>query len=168
MPNHRMTFILCVMISLLAGALAVPSQAQSRTAEKEQAVWKLEHAYWRYVQNNDLSAYLALWNRNFLGWPSVNAAPVHKNNITYWITSETSKGLAFKLIAFKPAAIQVTGNVVVTCYWITFEWVAKSGIPVAKYTLRCIHTWTRSGHTWQIIGGMSMPEPSGSHFEPLR
>jgi ketosteroid isomerase-like protein len=162
MLNRRMAVILCMMISLLASGLAVSSQAQSRTSENEQAVWKLEHDYWRYVQNNDLSAYLALWNKNFLGWPSVNAAPVHKDHITDWITSETSKGLAFKFIALKPAAIQVTGDIAVTCYWMTYEWVAKDGKPAAEYNIRLTHTWIKGGNTWQIIGGMSMLEPSPS------
>jgi ketosteroid isomerase-like protein len=160
MLNRRMAVILCVVMSLLASGLAVSSQAQSRTSKNEQAVWKLEHSYWRYVQNNDLSAYLALWNKNFLGWPSVNTAPVHKDRITDWITSETSKGLAFKLIAFKPAAIQVTGSVAVTYYWITFEWVAKGGTPAARYSGRVMHTWIKSGNTWQIIGGMAAQKPS--------
>jgi type II secretory pathway pseudopilin PulG len=160
MLNRRMAVILCIVMSLLASGLAVSSQAQSRTSENEQAVWKLEHSYWRYVQNNDLPAYLALWNKNFLGWPSVSAAPVHKDHITDWITSETSKGLAFKFIALKPAAIQVTGNIAVTYYWITSEWVAKDGKLAAKFTDRITHTWIKSGDTWQIIGGMSMPEPS--------
>jgi len=69
-----------------------------------------------------LSAYAGLWHKDFLGWPSVSAAPVHKNHITDWITSQTTKGLAFKMVEFKPAAIQVTEDVAVACYRITFKW----------------------------------------------
>lgn len=37
-------------------------------------------------------------------------------HITDWITSQTSKGLSFRTVAFKPAAIQITGNVAATFY----------------------------------------------------
>src|SRR5437762_9999798 len=42
--------------------------------------------------------------------------------------------------------------------WITFRWVDKDGTG-ASHTLRITHAWVRSGQDWQIIGGMSMPEP---------
>jgi len=57
---------------------AVPSQA----SPDEQAIWNLERAYWRYVENNDLTAYRSLWHQDFLGWPSVSATPVRKDHIT--------------------------------------------------------------------------------------
>ncbi len=159
MRNYRMALLLCVMACLLGGALAVSSAGtlQSQASENEQALWNLEHAYWRYVQDNDLPAYLGLWHKDFLGWPSVSAAPVHKDHITDWITPQTSKGLAFKTVEFKPAAIQVTGDVAVTCYWITYKWVNKDGNG-ATHILRITHTLLRDSKEWRIIGGMSMPE----------
>jgi len=90
-----------------------PSQASS----DEQTLWGLERAYWRYVEHNDLAAYSDLWHKDFLGWPSVNASPVRKDHITDWITSQTAKGLAFKTVEFKPAAIQITGDVAFACYF---------------------------------------------------
>jgi ketosteroid isomerase-like protein len=110
------------------------------------------------VEHNDLAAYSDLWHENFLGWPSVSSAPVRKNHITDWITSQTAKGLALKTVEFKPGAIQVTGDVAFACYWVTFRWVDKedSGAP---HTFRITHAWVRSGKDWHIIGGMSMPEP---------
>ena len=137
-----------------AGEPTSPSQ----TAADEQKLWELERAYWRYVENNDLASYSALWHQNFLGWPSISAAPVRKDHITHWITSQTSKGLKFKTNEFKPAAIQVTGDVAFAGYWITFRWLDKDG-KGAPYMLRITHAWVRSGKDWQIIGGMSMPEP---------
>ncbi len=141
MSNYRMAIVLRVMACLLVGALAVSSEGtiQSQASENEQTLWNLEHAYWSYVQGNDLPAYLSLWHKDFLGWPSVNAAPVRKDHITDWFTSQTSKGLAFKTAEFKPAAIQVTGDVAVTCYWITYKWVDKDGNG-ATHTLRITHT----------------------------
>lgn len=144
---------------LSATLLVVSLQAttQSQTSEKEQALWKLEHTYWNYVQDNDLPAYLGLWHKDFLGWPSVSAAPVRKDHITDWITAQTNRGLAFKIVEFKPAAIQVSGDVAVTCYWITYEWLDKEGNGTA-HTTRITHTLFRDGKDWHIIGGMSMPD----------
>ncbi len=159
MSSCRTAVALWMMPFFLVGALAVSSgvTAQSQTSEDEQTLWNFEHAYWQYVEKNDLSAYSGLWHQNFLGWPSVSAAPVHKDHIGVWITSQTSKGLAFKSVEFKPAAIQITGDVAVTCYWMTYKWLDKDGNG-ATHTTRIEHTWLRSGKNWSIIGGMSMPE----------
>ena len=105
-----------------------------------------------------MSAYSNLWHKDFLGWPSVSAASVHKDHITDWITTQTSKWLAFKTGDFKPAAIQVSGDVALACYWITYNWLDKDGNGAA-HTNRITHAWLRAGNNWQIIGGMSMPEP---------
>jgi len=104
-----------------------------------------------------LVAYSTLWHERFLGWPSVSLVPVHKDHITDWITAQTSKGLKFESVNFKPAAIRVTGDVAVTSYWETFRWVDKNGDGATRGT-RIMHTWLRSEQDWQIIGGMSMPE----------
>jgi ketosteroid isomerase-like protein len=147
-------------MACLLGAASAASSAgtlQAQASEDERVLWAVEHAYWRYVQNNDLPTYLGLWHKDFLGWPSVSTAPVHKDHITDWITQQTSKGLAFKTVELKPAAIQVTGDVAVTYYWITFGWVDKDGNG-ASHTFRVTHTWLRDSKEWRIIGGMSMPE----------
>jgi ketosteroid isomerase-like protein len=146
---------------LLVIGCILPMAAQmlaADTAADEQRLWEREHAYWQYVEKNDLLAYAELWHRDFLGWPSVSSAPVRKDHITEWVTSQTSKGLTFKAGEFKPAALQVTGDVAFACYWITFSWLDKAGKGEA-HTLRITHAWLREGKDWRIIGGMSMPEP---------
>ena len=157
----RNFFLSAALVGLLiiAGVILASDVAISSQASKdEQTIWELERAYWRYVQENDLSAYSDLWHKDFLGWPSVSAASVRKDHITDWITSQTSKGLAFKTGEFKPAAIQVTEDVAVACYWITFKWLDKDGNGAAN-TIRITHVWLRTGNDWRIKGGMSMPEP---------
>jgi ketosteroid isomerase-like protein len=166
LPRHpAMTYLYlvrrmrCCFLFTVICLVATAQQAfSSAPSSDEQTLWNLEHVYWQYVEKNDLAAYSNLWHRDFLGWPSVSSAPVRKDHITDWITSETSKGLAFKAGEFKPAGIQVTGDVAFACYWITFRWVDKDG-KGAAHTLRITHAWLRSGKDWQIIGGMSMPEP---------
>jgi ketosteroid isomerase-like protein len=143
----------------LVWLLAISSQGAGppESSGDERALWDLERAYWRYVENNDLAAYSDLCHKNFVGWPSVSSSPVRKDHITDWITSQTAKGLAFKTGEFKPAAIQVTGDVAFACYWITFRWVNSDGKGEA-HTFRITHAWLRAGKDWRIIGGMSMPE----------
>jgi len=163
-PGYRMLLALRLMAFLLVGALAIsvlPAAIHARPAENEQVLWNLEHDYWRYVHENDLSSYRNLWHENFLGWPYVSAAPVHKDHITDWITSQTGKGLTFEPGELKPAAIQVTGDVAVTYYWMTSKWRAKDGSGEMR-TTRVTHTWVKNGKDWVIIGGMSMLETASA------
>lgn len=158
----RSTCVFAALVSLLTIAnftLASETINPAQESKDENALWKLERAYWQYVQDNDLSAYSNLWHKDFLGWPSVSAVPVRKDHIADWITAQTSKGLVFKVGEFKPAAIQITGNVATTYYWITLKWVDKDGKGEER-AFRISHAWLKSGNDWQIIGGMSMPEPN--------
>jgi len=160
MVRFRLAVILCILPAcLLIGGLPLSSVVTSATqqSENEQTIWHLEQAYWRYVEEDNLPAYLGLWHSDFLGWPSMSAAPVHKDHITDWITSQTSKGLAFKFAEFKASAIQLTGDVAVVCYWIRYKWVDKGGNGLER-TLRVTHTWVKTADSWKIIGGMSMAE----------
>jgi ketosteroid isomerase-like protein len=146
-----------MLVSFLALVCTTAYAQDSR--KDEETLWKLEHDYWRYVEANDLAAYSKLWHKDFLGWPSVSAAPVRKNHITDWVTSQTSKGLTFKAGELKPAAVQVTGDMAMVCYWITLKWVDKDGNGPSQ-TVRITHAWRKTGDEWQIIGGMSMLETS--------
>ena len=150
MKSIRIIAVLCSL------GLVLPAFAQQTPAEE--AVWNLEHDYWNHVKALDLKSYRALWNTDFVGWPSVSPHPVHKDQITGWITQETNKGLRLKSYNLKYAASQSFGNIVVDHYWITIVWTGKNGdLPAA--TDRLTHTWMRVGDSWQIIGGMSSPEP---------
>ncbi|HSP61626.1 MAG TPA: DUF4440 domain-containing protein [Pyrinomonadaceae bacterium] len=142
-------------------AIDLKSAKPAERSKDEQTLWDLEHAYWRFVQDNDLSSYSNLWHERFLGWPSVSATPVRKERITDWITSQTSKGLLFKTGELRPASIEITGDVATVYYWISFNWVDKDG-KGAAYTLRITHAWLKSANDWRIIGGMSMPEPEAT------
>jgi ketosteroid isomerase-like protein len=155
--NYHWLFVTCLVLGVLGSASL--SATSSTASDSEKAIWNLEHSYWGYVEHNDLAGYSNLWHKNFLGWPSVSDAPVGKDHITDWITSQTSKGLTAKSVEFKPAAIRVTGDIATACYWITFKWLDKDGNGAA-HTLRITHTWVKDGKDWRIIGGMSMPEPA--------
>jgi ketosteroid isomerase-like protein len=159
MSIHRTVLVWSVIALLSAGAYSAISAGNkpSQISGDQQTLWNLERNYWRYVQENDLQSYLSLWHKDFLGWPSVSNAPVRKDRITDWITTQTSKGLTPKLLEFKPAEVQITGDVAVLYYWITYKWSDKEG-KGEPHTLRITHTWLRDAKDWRIIGGMSMPE----------
>ncbi len=109
------------------------------------------------MKANDLEKYRALWHANFVGWPFVSPAPVRKDHITDWITSNTSKGITLHSYPIEQLAIQVIGDVAVDYYRINATWANGAGVEVRTDRLRITHTWIRTRGTWQIIGGMSSP-----------
>jgi ketosteroid isomerase-like protein len=139
---------------LLLFASAVFTHASPKD---EPDIWNLEKAYWEYVKANDLEKYRALWHENFLGWPFVSSAPVRKDQITDWITANTSKGITLQSYSIEQLAIRVTGDIAVNYYRINVTWANREGAEVRTDALRITHTWTRTHGTWQIIGGMSSP-----------
>src|SRR5205809_4893710 len=82
--------------------LATAAFAQD-SAKEEVQVWNLEKAYWDYVKADDLQKYRALWHEDFVGWPFVSSAPVWKDHITDWITSNTSKGVKLHSYSIRTA-----------------------------------------------------------------
>lgn len=152
--------ILLLAVAGLCAALPATGQvAQQPASANEQAVWKLETAYWNYVKAADLDGYRTLWHKDFVGWPSSSAQPARKDHITDWITASTDKGVRLQWYSIEPAASQATENIVVTHYWVTAFWADKAGKGEAPETTRITHTWikTTTGGGWQIVGGMSCP-----------
>ena len=133
--------------------------ADSRwSAQTEAQIWHLEKAYWDYVKANDLQKYSALWHPDFVGWPFVSAAPVRKDRITDWITSNTSKGLRLQSYSIEPLAVRVTGDIAIDHYRLKANWTSSNTDELARTdVMRITHTWLRTDGTWQILGGMSAP-----------
>ena len=80
----RNVYLIIILFGLLAAQLLMfGAGAPSPTpgSSDEQTVWNLERDYWRYVEQNNLSAYFSLWHRDFLGWPGVSAKPLQKDHI---------------------------------------------------------------------------------------
>lgn len=147
--------------AIVAALFATPLFAAS-SAANEKAVWSLEDTYWRYVKDNDLDHYRALWHSDFLGWPLSSPEPVHKQHITDWITAHTSMGETLKSYDVERLAAQATGNYVTVTYRVHLTWAGKDGVDKPS-GLRVIHTWLHSaGGKWQIISGMAAsPNPQG-------
>jgi len=146
------------MLKMIVLFLAFAATAFSQNpVNDETQVWQLEKAYWEYVKGNDLEKYRALWHENFVGWPFVSSAPVRKDHITDWITSNTSKGITLQSYSIEQLAIQVTGDVAMDYYRIKATWANSTGAEVRTDRIRITHTWLRTHGTWLIIGGMSSP-----------
>lgn len=148
----------CLLLFTVVGLFATAQQGFSAApSDEEQTLWNLERAYWHYVEKNDLAAYSNLWHNDFLGWPYVSSAPVRKDHITDWITSQTSKGLVFKSEEFKPAGIQVTGDAAFACYWITFRWGGqeRTGSSTHSPCHACVAAERKglADHWWHVHGG---------------
>jgi ketosteroid isomerase-like protein len=149
--DRRMLRTIILFLALTASAFA------QNSAKDEAQAWELEKAYWDYVKANDLQKYRALWHENFVGWPFVSPAPVRKDHITDWITSNTSKGIELHSHSIEQLAIQITGDIAMDCYRIIAMWADSTGAEAKTDKMRITHTWIRTHGTWQIIGGMSSP-----------
>ena len=149
------------MLLLAAAGLCAARPAAAQQSANEQAVWKLETAYWNAVKSVDLVGYRALWHEDFVGWPYSSAQPVRKDHITDWITEPTGKGLHLQWYSIEPAASQATDNVVITHYWVTGFWTDKAGHGDEPETSRITHTWLKTAGGWQIVGGMSVSPSRG-------
>lgn len=138
------------------------SLAQGNAAEEE--VWKLEEAYWKYVKANDLQSYRSLWHERFVGWPSIEKAPVEKSKIGGWIISRTEKGQSLRSYELRRQAVRQIGDVVVVHYLVTYVWVDKAGkLDGDGQWSRITHTWVKAGGKWQIVTGMSAVVPKNVH-----
>ena len=146
--------LLCL---LAVAALSVARPSAGQQSANEQAVWKLEADYWKYVKAVDLEGYRTLWHKDFVGWPSSKSQPARKDHITDWITAYTDKGMRLQWFSIQPAASQATENIVIVHYWVTSFWADKAGQGEPPDTSRITHTWIKSGDGWQILGGMSVP-----------
>jgi ketosteroid isomerase-like protein len=146
------------MLRIISSFLALAATALAQNSAKDEAqVWQLEKAYWEYVKANDLEKYRALWNENFLGWPFVSSAPVRKDQITDWITVNTSRNIKLQSYSLEGLAIQMAGDIAVDYYRVNATWANSEGANVKTDRFRITHTWMRTHGTWQIIGGMSAP-----------
>ena len=116
------------MIKAIPFLVAFTSTAIAQdTAKDEAQVWSLEKAYWEYMKSNDLEKYRALWHEDFVGWPLVSSAPVHKDHITNWITANMSKGIKLQSYSIEQLVIQVTGDVAIDHYRIKATWANREG-----------------------------------------
>ncbi len=145
--------IVMVLLGLCLSPVVLPGEL---TAE-EKVVWQLEESYWLYVASNDTDNYANLWNDRFIAWPGFSKVPLGKKNATDWIQLLHANLDEVYDYELQQESVRSYGDVVVTHYRIyqIFR-SASSGEVLRKLDpARITHTWKRTGHTWQIISGMS-------------
>ena len=116
----------------------------------EQAVWRQEEAYWRFVHSLDWDSYAKLWDERFAGWPSSEPVPVHKDKVQgRW----QRKVLDYEL---EPLSVRQYGdNVVIVFYRATDRSTDLQGADEQTCSFRITHTWMRTAEGWKIVGGMA-------------
>ena len=144
---------IALLILLVFPVAASPDEL----SKDEQAVWKLEMAYWEHVKNNDIPAYRSLWDERFVGWPGFSEKPLGKKNIHEWIAqyhSDPSKRPDYELTL---GSVRAYGDVVAAHYLVRiFLLSVDTGEKIGDDRIsRITHTWQRRGVTWQIVSGMS-------------
>ena len=65
-----------ILVCLIFCTVAVGQQTRNETA-----VWQQEETYWRLLHDDQKTAYLALWDERFVGWPRFEANPTGKDEI---------------------------------------------------------------------------------------
>ncbi len=125
------------------------------SARDETHIWNREKTYWEYVKANDCEKYRALWHEDFVGWPLADSAPVRKDQVTGWMTDNTSKGVRLQSYSIEQLAVCVIGDLAIDHYRIKMNWANREGPEATTEALRITHTWIRTHGVWQIIGGMA-------------
>jgi hypothetical protein len=116
----------------------------------EHAVWEQEEAYWQFVKTDNRQKCLDLWDDRFVGWPRLENNPIHKDNITRFMSER--KVLDYRL---EPLSVrEFGGNVVITLYRATVHSRDRTGAD-DTHSSRLTHTWMKTKKGWRIIGGMS-------------
>lgn len=149
-------FLLFVLSPSAALAQQTAPQANASTdrikmSAAEQAVWEKEEAYWRFVKTKDREAYAGLWDERFVGWPRLEARPIHKDRS--FGSFEGRKLLDYKA---EPLSVREYGeSVVITLYRVTMHSASQAGADERTIAARITHTWMKMPQGWQIVGGMS-------------
>lgn len=137
------------MIKVILVCLSFCAVAVGQQTPSEKAVWQEEETYWRLLHDNQKTAYLALWDDRFVGWPRFESNRTGKDGIASSFFAPVSE---YKLL---PLSVREYGkNVVITFYRAS---ITRSGV---TRTSRLTHTWMRSKAGWRIIGGMSADDVS--------
>ena len=137
------------MIKVIVFCLLPCVVALGQQTHNEKAVWQQEEAYWQLLHDNQKTAYLALWDERFVGWPRFEANPSGKDKIASTFFATVSE---YKLV---PLSVREYGkNIVITFYRAS---ITRNGV---THTSRLSHTWMRFKSGWRIIGGMSADDVS--------
>jgi Domain of unknown function (DUF4440) len=128
------------MVKLYFVCLLFCAVAFGQQTHNEKAVWQKEEAYWQFLHDGQKTAYLALWDEHFVGWPRFEANPSGKDKILTTFFAPVSE---YKLM---PLSVREYGkDIVVTFYRAS---ITRNGV---TRTSRLSHTWMRSKSGWRTL-----------------
>ncbi|MGA8149593.1 MAG: nuclear transport factor 2 family protein [Terriglobales bacterium] len=155
------TLFFAVPYAITQDSLATPKESPSgglNRSANERAVWQKEETYWNLLKAKNEQKYLELWDDGFVGWPRFEAAPVHKDKITHFMSNRSV--LDYKL---EPLSVREFGaDVVIVIYRAVIHSSDREGKNESTRTSRLLHTWMKSENEWRIIGGMSADDQTSS------
>ena len=152
--SHRIYLFATVLFMLIATRNGSPVFAAAPKTGVADKIWQLEHSYWEYAKAHDVEGYRRLWREDFVGWPSSEPLPIHKDHIGDWVLEEKKEQHSLNCYKLDPAGIVVVKNVAVAHYRLTERWDSPNGKGNPR-TIKVTHTWLKNGDNWQILGGMA-------------
>lgn len=129
------------------------------TAE-EKAVFAGEEAYWRYRNEGNKDAFLALFHDDFLGWPCGAPRTSDRSVLVRFVDEWFADAVARRMHAtFEPEGIVLDDAFAVTYLAATLRWEVNG--EESRKGEKIVHTWKRTADGWKIIGGMCGPLEQG-------
>ncbi|MEM6682895.1 MAG: hypothetical protein AAF607_11720 [Pseudomonadota bacterium] len=134
----------------------------------EAEIWAKEAAIFEGRSRGDLSNYLSVTSKNYLGWPPVMAQPLPLD--TFRQQSVDASALEGEEITFVQNGFTMNGNTAAT-YFTSHrtrlgKGFAEPGARVVDQYYENIHVWTLEEGEWRLISGMARLLPTGPR-EPL-
>lgn len=127
--------------------------SESLSAE-QQEVWAGEEAYWKFVENQDVDGFMALWDQEFIGWSCGAPAPKNyeelRSGIPGWFADVAAEG---EKTTIEPEGVIIDEQFAIT-YLTAKTTTSNEADGTDVETIKIVHTWRRTDDGWKIIGGM--------------
>ncbi len=148
-----MSHLRSALLSSLLLATLPAAAAEEDFSPVQKDVWALEEAYTRYVEAENLEAYVDLWHPDFVAWPKGLEKPTGRETLEKFIR-DFFDGYEPSFYRVEPMAVEVHGKVAIVHYVSTWEARDAEGAKVGS-TDRITHVWVKKRGKWKLIGGTS-------------
>jgi ketosteroid isomerase-like protein len=121
-------------------------------------LWELEGAYIRAHLEADHEAVLALWDEDFLGWPSRLPNTSGKDGGAAYLAEYFPEPTQLSP-RLERQGIRFAGDAAILHYRLHWGGTDAGG-SITTATTRLTHTWIKRDSGWRILGGMDWSEPA--------
>lgn len=140
-----------------------PEFSGAERAAIEADIWAKEAAIFEGRSQGDLTNYLSVTSKNYLGWPPVMAEPLPLDNFRK--QSVDASALLGEEISFEKNGFTMNGNTAAT-YFTSHrtrlgQGFAEDGNRDVDQFYENIHVWTLEDGEWRLISGMARLLPTG-------